>query len=87
MASSERKRKHRKMQAMGWVWNATYNEWVKRWRHPPPRGVGWERIRHLPSANAWVVDGPDHQQCPSFACYLVAAVWAEVESGHKDERT
>lgn len=75
MASSERKRKHRKMRELGWVWDAVCNEfervgWLGGEHH-------WEYIRHLPMPNKWVVEGG--VDSPTFDCYLAAAIWAAVE--------
>lgn len=75
MASSERKRKHRRMRELGWVWDAVCNEFERSiW---PADERHWVYIRHLPTTNKWVVEG--NTDSPAFNCYLTAAIWAAVE--------
>lgn len=70
MASSERKRKHRKMRELGWVWCEVSNEWEY-------ADEAYFYISHDQRANMWLVDA--FHPHPSFDCYLAAAIWLAVE--------
>jgi len=70
VASSERKRKHRQMNELGWWWCAASNAWEY-------ADAVYFYIIHDQAANKWVVDAVHPN--PIFDCYLAAAVWVAVE--------
>lgn len=81
MANSERKRRTKRLAALGWSWEPSWNAYVffNRWATPALF------IEYDHKKKAWGVRLSSAPGIVTFDCPLVAATWAEIE--HADDIT